>query len=65
MVIEAEWDDRLRRFKYKIPGVGWAVAEKGHSSLVSSNAVLIREAKLVANIVGVRLPDKWELLVRR
>ncbi len=63
--VEAEYDNRLRRFKYKIPGVGWAVAERGNTSFISSNAVLAKEARTVANIVGARLPEKFELLVRR
>lgn len=65
LTVDAIWDDRLRRFKYRIPGVGFAVARQVRTSIVSSNAALAREAKSVAGLVGVRLPAEFELLVRR
>jgi hypothetical protein len=63
--VDATWDDRLRRFKYRIPGVGWAVAEQGHTTYVSSNEALGREARLVASLVGARLPREFQLVVTR
>jgi hypothetical protein len=65
LTVDAIWDDRLRRFKYRLPGVGFAVAERGRTSIVSDNAALAREARLVAGIMRVRLPERFELLVRR
>lgn len=65
LTVDAVWDTRLRRFKYRIPGVGFAVAERCHTSIVSSNADLAREARMVANLVGARLPSQFELSVKR
>ena len=63
--VEATWDDRFRRWKYRIPRVGWAVAERGRTSIVSSNEALAKEARLVAGLVGARLPREFELVIRR
>ena len=63
--VEATWDDRFRRWKYRIPRVGWAVAERGHTTFVSSNAALASEARLVAGLVGARLPKEFTLVVTR
>ena len=35
------------------------------ASIVSSNAVLAREAQRAADTIGVKLPSKWDLVVRR
>jgi hypothetical protein len=65
MTIDATWDDRLRRWKYRVPGVGWAVAEQGRTTFVSNNAVLAAEARLVASLVGAKLPREFTLVVTR
>lgn len=65
LTIEAAWDNTFRRFKYKLPGVGWAVMERRGTSPVSHTAVLVREVKSLASILRVKLPAEWELLVRR
>lgn len=63
--VAAEWDRRWQRFRYRIPGVGWAVAERRGPSFVASNAALAKEARMVANLVGARLPSQFELVVTR
>ena len=63
--VDAAWDDQLQRWKYSIPGVGWSMAERLRTSIVSSNAVLAREARLVASLVGAKLPTEFQLVVTR
>ena len=64
--IEATWDDRLRRFKYHIPGVaGFVTSDRATTSILSSTPALVREVKAIASSSGVKLPDQWELSIRR
>lgn len=67
MTIEAVWDDRGQgRWKYKIPGLaGFVTSDRVATSILSSTPVLIREVKDIAFATGVKLPDKWELTIRR
>lgn len=67
MTVEALWDDRGQgRWKYKIPGLaGFVTSDRATTSILSSTPVLIREVKAIAFSVGVKLPDKWELSIRR
>jgi hypothetical protein len=41
------------------------VAERGRTTFVSSNAALAAEARLVASLVGARLPKEFTLVVTR
>lgn len=63
--VEAVWDDRLRGFKYKLPRAGFVTPSRKATSIVSSNATIIREVKEVAFAVGVKLPPTWALRVTR
>ena len=66
MTIEAVWDDRLRGFKYHLPPrAGFVTPAIKRTSVISSNAAIIREVKEVAFAVGVKLPSQWELSVTR
>ena len=67
MTVEAVWDQRLRRFKYRLPGrgAGFVTTDRAQASPMSSNAVLAREVKALAFATGVRLPARWDLLVTR
>ncbi len=65
MTVEAVWDERLRKFKYRLPGVGFVTTDRRTASPVSSNAVLIREVKELAFATGVKLPATWDLMVTR
>ncbi len=65
MTVEAVWDDRMRRFKYRLPGVGFVATDRRGASPVSSNAVLVREVKDLAFATGVKLPSSWNLMVTR
>ena len=67
MTIEAVWDDRGQgKWKYKIPGLaGYVTSDRMRTSILSATPVLIREVKDIAFAAGVKLPDRWELSVRR
>jgi hypothetical protein len=53
-------------FKYRIPGVqGFVTPSRKTASMLSSTPVIVREVKAVAFAVGVRLPSRWELMVKR
>ena len=66
MTIEATWDDRMRRFRYRIPGVaGFVTSHRVSTSILSSTPTLVREVTEIAFATGVKLPDRWELSVRR
>jgi hypothetical protein len=66
MTVEAVYDRNGRSgWKYRLPRAGFVTPSVKRTSIVSSNAALIREVKELAFAVGVKLPDRWELLVRR
>ncbi len=66
MTVLAVWDDRLHGFKYKLPRAGFVTPAFKRTSIVSSNAAIIREIKDVAFAAGVKLPAQWGLeIVRR
>lgn len=65
MTVEAVWDRRLGKFKYKLPGAGFVAKDRGMTSPVSSNAILVREVKELAFATGVKLPATWNLMVTR
>lgn len=66
MTVEAVWDSRLDRFKYRLPGrAGFVAPDTKRTSIISSNAAIIREVKAVAFSTGVKLPTSWELSVTR
>jgi len=67
MELIAEWEDRGKGgWRYKLPGVqGFVRPNRRTTSIVSSSSQLIREVKEIAFALGVQLPLRWELVVRR
>jgi len=67
MKVDAIWDrDGRDGWKYRIPGIqGFVTPSRKTTSIVSSDAALAREIEAVAFAMGVKLPQKWELTVRR
>ena len=66
MTVEARWQERERRWAYRIPGVaGFVTPDRPRTSIVSSDAALAKEVQAIAPRVGVRLPSSFELVVRR
>jgi len=67
MTVEAVWDKRDGGgWSYKFPGVPYNLTpSRKRTSIVSSSSSLVAEAKAMAAEAGVRLPSRWELLVRR
>jgi hypothetical protein len=66
MTVEAIYEERERGWKYKIPGVtGFVAPSRVSTSIVSSDAALVREVKAIAFATGVKLPSNWDLVVRR
>lgn len=66
VTVEAIYDDRgARGWKYKLPRAGFVTPSRKSTSILSSDASLVREVKELAFAVGVKLPERWELVVRR
>jgi hypothetical protein len=67
MTVDAVWDRYGRDgWKYRIPGVqGFLTPMRKSTSIVSSDAALVREAQTVAFAAGVKLPQNWNLTIRR
>lgn len=69
--VEAVWDngadrDVARGWKYKLPGVqGFVTPARKATSIVSPNAAIVREVKEIAFALNVKLPERWELMMRR
>jgi hypothetical protein len=63
--VAATWDARLRRWRYRLPKVGWAASTVIRTTYVSSNDTLAREARSVAGRLGVKLPKEFQLVVTR
>lgn len=65
MTVEAIGDQR-GGFKYKIPGVqGFVTPARKTASIMSPTYKIAREVKELAFALKVKLPESWELVVRR
>ena len=63
--VEAIADER-GGFKYRLPGVqGYVTPMRKAASVVSPNTAIVREVKDLAFALQVKLPERWELVVRR
>ncbi len=66
MTIQADWDTKSRRWRYKVPGVSaFLTPSRPRASYLSPTSAMIREVEELAPAVGIRLPQSWELEVRR
>ncbi len=67
MTVDAVWDrSNGGGWSYRFPGLPYNLTpSRRRTSIVSSNSALVAEAKRVAAAAGVRLPSRWELLVKR